>query len=265
MNYRPKTPVGSEWFFRGHPSMPLTVTSPSRWVCETARVLARMALKQALRAEFVPALRGAGFRGTFPTWRLVRDGHVAVVHVATAGEGSHGDFQVMTAVVSPAWWAWKHECPHVTIFGSESQSGKERFTDGVYQRLLRRGSIMPASKSWEWGWEWEMTSVEDATLIAADTTQSLVTTGIPKLLELMDPEVLLQAVTSGAIDEDLRLDRPGMKDMVLAALLSDVGGKDLERVCRRLDKWAGRAHSDLPLATATWARQRAAALSSPAP
>lgn len=245
--------------------LPVTVMSPSRWVCETARVSARNALKQALRAEFVPALRGAGFRGTFPTWRLVRDGHVAVVHVATEGEGSHGFFQVMTAVVSPAWWAWKHECPHVTIFGSESRSGKEQFTDGVYQRQLRRGSIMPASTSWEWEWEWEMTSVEDATLIAADMTQSLVTTGMPKLLELMDPEVLLQAVTSGAIDEDLRLDRLGMKDMILAALLSHVGGKDLERVCRRLDKWAGRAYSDLPLATATWARQRAAALSSPAP
>jgi hypothetical protein len=227
--------------------------------------LARVALKQALQTEFVAALRGAGFRGTFPTWRLVRDGHVAVVHVATEGEGSHGYFQVMTAVVSPAWWAWKHECPHVTIFGSESRSGKEHFTDGVYQRRLRRASIMPASKSWESEWEWEMTLVEDATLVVADMTQSLVSTGMPKLLELMDPEVLLQAVTSGAIDEDLRLDRPGMKDMILAALLSDVGGKDLEQVCRRLDKWAGRDYSDLPLATAAWARQRAAALGSPAP
>jgi hypothetical protein len=245
--------------------MPLPVMSPSPWLWETARVLARVALKQALQTEFVPALRGAGFRGTFPTWRLVRDGHVAVVHVATEGEGSHGYFQVMTAVVSPAWWAWKHECPHVTIFGSESRCGKEHFTDGVYQRRLRRASIMPASKSWESEWEWEMTLVEDATLVAADMTQSLVTTGMPKLLELMDPEVLLQAVKSGAIDEDLRLDRPGMKDMILAALLSDVGGKDLEQVCRRLDKWAGRDYSDLPLATATWARQRAAALGSPAP
>ncbi len=241
--------------------------SPSHWLCQTARVVARIALKQSLQTEFVPALRGAGFRGTFPTWRLARDGHVAVVDVASGkyDEGSRGAFQVMTSVVSPAWWAWKHECPHVTIFGSESRSGKERFTDGLYQGQLRRTAIMPSSKSWESEWEWETTSVEDATLVAADMTQSLVTTGMPKLLELMDPEVLLQAVKSGAIDEDLRLDRPGMKDMILAALLSDIGGEDLEQVCRRLDEWARRDYSDLPLATAAWARQRAAAVGSPAP
>jgi hypothetical protein len=56
--------------------------------------------------------------------------------------------------------------------------------------------------------------------------------------------------------------RPGMKDMMLAALLSDVGGKDLEEVCRRLDEFAGHDYSDLPLATAASAWQRAATLGS---
>lgn len=98
-------------------------------------MLARLALKHALQSEFVPALRAAGFRGTFPTWRLVRDGHVAVVHVHSGqyNEGSRADFEVMMSVVSPAWWAWMHECAHETIWGSSSRSGREHFTDGLYQ------------------------------------------------------------------------------------------------------------------------------------
>lgn len=105
-----------------------------------------------------------------------------------------------------------------------------------------------------------MTSVDGATTLAAEMTQSLVTTGLPRLLKLTNPEVLLQSLRSGAIDEDSRaMDRPGMKDMMVAALLSDPGGPDLEEVCRRLDEFAGRDYSDLPLATAAWARHRAGA------
>lgn len=49
------------------------------------------------------------------------------------------------------------------------------------------------------------------------------------MLGLMGPARMLAAVQSGSIDETSPIfDRPGMRDIVLAVLLTDVGGPELD-------------------------------------
>jgi hypothetical protein len=112
-------------------------------------VPARDALKTALRTDVVPVLRTAGFRGTFPTWRLERHGDVALVNVQASkyDVGVHGDFFVNLSVVPPSWWAWTHECAAQTMWGSNSQEGHAREWDGLY-----RGAARPVGETRLQGW-----------------------------------------------------------------------------------------------------------------
>lgn len=208
----------------------------------------------------MPTLRAVGFTGTYPTWRLERGGDVAVVNIQSGqyNEGTHGTFYGNLAVVPPSWWAWTHECAPDTFWGSASKPGRAHDWDGLYRGRLRRPGKRKDDSS---AWTWTVDSPGQARAAASEMTAALNDGGLSGVLELMGPGRMLAAVRSGAIDESSPvLDRPGMRDVVLAVLLTDVGGPELDDVCRRLDQWAGREFSELPLATASWARRRAASI-----
>lgn len=212
-------------------------------------------MKTAVKEDLVPTLKAVGFKGTYPTWRLERHGDVAVVNIQSGqyNEGTHGTFYGNLAVVPPSWWAWTHECAPDTFWGSASKPGRAHDWDGLYRgRLLRPGKRKDDPS------EWTVDSPAQARAVATEMTAALNGGGLSEVLELMGPGRMLAAVQSGAIDETSPiLDRPGMRDIVLAVLLTDVGGPELDDVCRRLDQWAGRDFSELPLTTASWARRRA--------
>ncbi|MFC7487909.1 DUF4304 domain-containing protein [Knoellia sp. CPCC 206453] len=221
-------------------------------------MLAKDALKSAVKGNVVPTLRAAGFKGTYPTWRLERDGDTAVVNIQSGqyNEGTHGTFYVNLSVVPPSWWAWTHECAPDSPWGSSSQPGRAHDWDGLYRgRLMRPGQHNDDSS------EWTVNSPEQARAASAEMAAALNDVGMAEMLELMGPGRMLSALRSGAIDATSPvLDRPGMRDIVLAVLLTDVGGPELDEVCQRLDQRAGRDYSELPLATASWARRRAASI-----
>jgi hypothetical protein len=216
-------------------------------------------MRTALRTNVVPVLRRAGFRGTFPTWRLERHGDVAVVNVQSGqyNEGTHGEFYVNLSVVPPSWWAWTHECAAQTMWGSDSKDGNAKESDGLYRgRLARLGGR--GSKAFEW----TVDSAEQAKTVSAAMARALEDGSLETMLDLMGPGRMLSAVRSGRIDRETPVqDRAGMRDMVEAVLLTEMGGPELEEVCQRLDQFAGRDFSDLPLATASWARNRARSMS----
>ncbi|MFC7488129.1 DUF4304 domain-containing protein [Knoellia sp. CPCC 206453] len=221
-------------------------------------MLARDALKLAVKANVVPTLRAAGFKGTYPTWRLEHDGDTAVVSIQSGqyNEGTYGSFYVSLSVVPPCWWVWTHECAQETPWGSSSKPGRALPWDGLY-----RGLLIPPGKRNHDSTEWTVDSLAQARAASAEMTAALQDVGIRTMLGLMGPGRMLTALRSGAIDATSPvLDRPGMRDVVLAVLLTDVGGPELDKVCRRLDQWAGREFSELPLTTASWARRRAASI-----
>lgn len=108
-------------------------------------------MKSAVRDNMVPTLKAAGFKGTYPTWRLEREGDVAVVNIQSGqyNEGTQGTFYVNLAVVPPSWWAWTHECAPDTFWGSASKPGRAHDWDGLYRgRLLRPGKRRGPSAKW---------------------------------------------------------------------------------------------------------------------
>lgn len=226
--------------------------------CHNPLVLAKDALKSAVKDGFVPTLRAAGFKGTYPTWRLERDGDTAVVNIQSGryNEGTHGTFYVNLSVVPPSWWAWTHECAPDSPWGSSSQPGRAHDWDGLYRgRLMSPGKLIGGPP------QWTVDSPAHARAASAEMTAALNDVGMAEMLELMGPGRMLSALRSGAIDATSPVgDRAGMRDIVFAVLLTDVGGPELNDVCQRLDQWAGRHFSELPLATASWARRRAASI-----
>ncbi|MDF2091605.1 DUF4304 domain-containing protein [Knoellia sp. 3-2P3] len=225
-------------------------------------MLAKEALKGALRTEFGPLLRSLGFRGAFPTWRLQQGDDVAVVDIQPGryNEGDFGDFYVNLAIVPAAWWAWTHECAGDTPWGSDSPKGRAREWDGLY-----RARSAPDDGQGRSDAGWPLDGVEEAATVAARMTSAL-PGALDPLLELLRPGRLLDAMHSGLIDDQTPLnDRPGMRDIVRAVLLTEVGGTELQEACQRLDSWAGHDFAELPLATASWARRRGASLGGSAP
>lgn len=217
-------------------------------------MLANKALREAVKSSVAPALRDAGFRGTYPTWRYERDGDVAVVNIRgdKFNEDTYGRFLVNIAMVPSAWWAWSHECARDhPVLGSTSQEGKAQEWDGMYRSI-----VAPTTKRGDE--HWEVRSTTDAATVATLMTEALLEDGLPRLMDLMGTARTLQAVRSGRMDGHSFVDdRFGGRDLMLAVLLSQVGGYELDEVCRRLDALPGRASSDLAHRTATWARERA--------
>jgi hypothetical protein len=225
---------------------------------------ARDALKVALREYVAPILRAAGFRGSYPTWRRAEpSGDVAIVNVQPSvyNEGDFGEFYVNLAVVPAPWWMWQQECLS-KISPLEAAPGKQPMEyNGLYRaRLAPRGTRTPGT------YQWVVDSVDGASRTAAAMAAALEEQGLPALQEFLTPGRMLEAVRSGHLEREAPavFDRPGMKDVVMAVLLSEVGGRKLGAVCERLDRFDGaegwRAVSG---ATAAWARNRAAITSTP--
>ena len=215
-------------------------------------MLARDALKVAARTELVPMLRSYGFRGSFPTWRLQRGDDCAVVEIQAGqhNEGESGQFYLKLALVPGVWWDWTHECASLTPWGSASKAGKVREWDGLY-----RADLAPTGEGQD-VIPWTVVSEGQAAAVAVNMT-AMLRVVLDATLDLLRPSELLAALESGAIDDQTPVnDRPGMPDIVRAVLLSDVGGPELDAVCQRLNSFAGQDFAELPLATATWARQR---------
>jgi hypothetical protein len=77
------------------------------------------------------------------------------------------------------------------------------------------------------------------------------------LQPLLRPGAFLRAVESGTIDEDSPLkDRPDMRQLVRAVLLSDVGGALLKQTCDELESLSAENAWELGSRTAEWARNR---------
>lgn len=211
---------------------------------------ARDVLREAVAVDFVPFIRSVGFTGTFPTWRLRRDGDVGVVELwgDKYNEGPYGQFFLSVAVVPPAWWAWTHECAADHPRGSTSREGREREWDGLYRALLTPSRVRGAEA-------WEVDSVAGAKVAAAGMTEAMRISGLPSLLALMGPGRMLAALRTGGIDDSTPVrDQPGMRELVEAVLLTDIGGLALEGACRRLDNLAKQPYGDIYAATAAWAR-----------
>ncbi|WP_252975700.1 DUF4304 domain-containing protein [Janibacter melonis] len=241
---------------------------------------AKDALKQALREEFVPTLRAAGFKGTYPTWRLPAGDAVAVVSIFAGqyNEGTYGTFDVMMAVVTPAWSEWQADDVS-SLWGSVTkrgerhplralpQPGREHYWDGLARLTL---TPLTPTKSL---YDWMIDSVEDAQTVARQMTEALNAGQLANLLRLTDPDELLADLTTIANLSPGKVhsygwewDRgPHMALVAHAVLLSDYGGPELEAACQRLEQWKDPDPkiTTRPLfvpETAQWARDRTARL-----
>ncbi|WP_163562473.1 DUF4304 domain-containing protein [Janibacter melonis] len=229
---------------------------------------ARDALKQALREEFVPTLRAAGFKGTYPTWRLPAGDAVAVVSIYAGqyNEGTYGTFDVMMAVVTPAWSEWQADDVS-GIWGSPTKPGRERYWDGIARLTLT--PLTPTNSLYDW----MINSVKDAQTVAHQMTQALNAGQLANLLRLTNPDELLADLTTIANLPPGKVHTygwqwdygPHMALVAHAVLLSDHGGPELEAACQRLEQWkdpdpARTQRPSLLPETAQWARDRAARL-----
>lgn len=215
-------------------------------------MVAKDALRQAVKTDLGPFLRAVGFVGTFPVWRLHREGDIAVVEVWADkyNEGTYGQFYLTVAVVPPAWWAWTHECAVDHPRGSTSREGRAREWDGLYCALLAPPGPGPREA-------WEVDSVARAMEVSAGMTDAIRGRGLPSMLELMGPGRMLAALRAGRIDDTTPVrDRPGMRELVEAVLLTEVGGAELEQACLRLDALAEEPYPEIFAATAALARRR---------
>jgi hypothetical protein len=225
---------------------------------------ARDALKVSLRENFAPTLRAAGFRGTYPTWRRTEpSGDVAIVNVQPSvyNEGDLGEFYVNLAVVPAPWWIWQKECLS-RISPLEAAPGKLPMEyNGLYRaRLAPKGTRTPGT------YQWVVDSVDGTSRTAAAMAAALEAQGLPALQDFLTPGKMLEAVRSGHLEREAPavVDRPGMKDVVMAVLLSEVGGRELDAVCERLDRFDGaEGWREVSVATVAWAKDRAAITSTP--
>lgn len=217
-------------------------------------MLARDAMKAAITVDFVPLLREAGFKGTYPTWRLTKGDDVLVVRLVIGGypEGTYAEFSVLLAVVPHSWWAWTHDEATNGLFASTSKPGRDQAHDGFSFVLDPRGEV------WDSDHAWKVNSPADAKGVSAQMTAALSEHGLEQLVELTETGRLLELYGSGsrplvssvagAIWED---------DVVQAVLLTDIGGPELRDVCQRLEQYDPREESSAtPLHTAAWCRKR---------
>jgi hypothetical protein len=219
---------------------------------------ARDGLQVALREHAVPVLQAAGFSGTYPTWRRADpSGDMAIVNVQSSPYNEHDfeEFYLNLAVVPKPWWIWTREC-YSRVSPLAGTPGKQpNESHGLYrQRLAPNGTRTPGTYSWA------VDSAEDARRIAATMAASLEQRGLPALGEFLDRAHMLEAVRSGLLERECPevFDRPGMTDVILGVLLSDVGGPELDAVCDRLDRFDGAVGwREVSTATAAWARTRA--------
>ncbi|MGG5258672.1 DUF4304 domain-containing protein [Phycicoccus avicenniae] len=214
-------------------------------------MLARDALRQAVKTTLAPALRAQGFRGTYPTWRLQREGDVVLVNLFgnKFNEGPYGDFALSIGVVPAAWWAWSHECAQGDIlFESESRPGKEQPWDCLYSTAVRpRGRRE----------QWPVDANQDVTGVGEAMTAAALR-ALPAVLELTGPGQLAAAIQAGkAALTGASSAISGGPEMSLAVLLSDIGGAELVAACTTLESVAEHSTSPMPRRTLPWVRRRA--------
>ncbi len=214
-------------------------------------MLARDALRQAVKTTLAPALRGNGFRGTYPTWRLQHEGDVVLVNLngSKFNEGTYGDFLLTVGVVPAAWWAWSHECAQgSSVFESESRPGKEQPWDCLYSRVVRpRGRRE----------QWPVDADQDFTAVGEAMTAAVLR-ALPSVLALTGPGQLAAAMEAGKVQlSSLAGGIPGGREMALAVLLSDVGGERLDAACASLEAAAKDSPSPMPRRTLPWVQRRA--------
>lgn len=214
-------------------------------------MLARDALRQAVKTTLAPALRARGFRGTYPTWRLQREGDVVLVNLfgSQFNEGPYGDFLLTIGVVPAAWWSWSHECAvgH-SLFESGSRPGKEQPWDCLSSKIVRpRGRRE----------QWPVDADQDVTAVAEAMTAAALR-ALPAALALTGPGRLAAAVEADKVRlTSLAAGIPGGQEMALAVLLSDLGGARLVAACAALEKAAEHSPSPMPRRTLPWVRHRA--------
>ena len=152
---------------------------------------AKDALKQALREEFVPALRAAGFKGTYPTWRLQVGDTTAVVTILAGqyNEGTYGTFEGAMSVVTPAWKEWL-ESEFSGGWYEPRKPGREQYWDGI-----ARLALTPLNRSGGRS-GWTIDSVDDAKIVARQMTEALNAGQLANLLRLTDPAELLADLTT---------------------------------------------------------------------
>lgn len=214
-------------------------------------MLARDALRQAVKTTLAPALRANGFRGTYPTWRLEREGDVVVVNLfgSKFNEGPYGDFLLTVGVVPASWWAWSHECAQgSSAFESESRPGKEQPWDCLSSKIVRpRGRRE----------QWPVDADQDVTAVAEAMTAAALR-ALPAALALTGPGRLAAAVEADKVRlTSLAAGIPGGQEMALAVLLSDLGGARLTAACAALEKAAEDSPSPMPRRTLPWVLHRA--------
>ncbi|WP_163562476.1 DUF4304 domain-containing protein [Janibacter melonis] len=229
---------------------------------------ARDSLKQALRDDFVPTLRAAGFKGTYPTWRLHTGDTVAVVTVLAGqyNEGTYGTFEVMMSVVTPAYKEWL-EAKYLRHGWKPRKPGREQVWDGI-----ARMTLTPLNPR-DGRHDWTIDSVADAQTAARQMTETLNADQLANLLRLTDPAELLTdltAITNLPLTK-FRDNRwhwdTGRPDALIAhaVLLSDHGGPEFDAACERLERWENPDPHLTGLTrhvadAAQWARARAARL-----
>jgi hypothetical protein len=224
-------------------------------------MLARDALTAAFRDAVVPLLRAAGFKGTYPTWRRAEEsGDVAIVNLQAGSynESGFGEFYVNLAAVPEPWWAWQSECYAVVSPLAGEIGNVPAEYNGLYRsRLAPRGTRTAGTH------RWTVTSTDGARDAAADIAAALVASGLPTLTTYLDRGRLLDALRTGQLEqESAAFDRPGMRDVALAVLLSDIGGPELDLVCDRLTRFRGApGWQNVSTATAAWATDRASSRS----
>ncbi|WP_191563197.1 DUF4304 domain-containing protein [Janibacter melonis] len=223
---------------------------------------ARDALKQALREEFVPTLRAAGFKGTYPTWRLQVGDTTAVVTILAGqyNEGTYGTFEGAMSVVTPAWKEWL-ESEFSGGWYEPRKPGREQYWDGI-----ARLALTPLNRSGGRS-GWTIDSVDDAKIVARQMTEALNAGQLANLLRLTDHAELLAdlaTITSSPPfakfhDNGWHWDA-GYPDALIAhaVQLSDHGGPEFEAACQRLERWGNPRPKAIN--AAQWARGRAARL-----
>lgn len=225
-------------------------------------------MKQALRDDFVPTLRAAGFKGTYPTWRLHTGDTVAVVTILAGqyNEDTYGTFEVMMSVVTPAYKEWLED-ENRRHGWKPRKPGREQVWDGIARMTL--SPLNPRDGRHDW----TIDSVADAHTAARQMTEALNAGQLANLLRLTDPAELLADLTTIANlpPTKFRYNRwhwdtgPEAALIAHAVLLSDYGGTEFDAACERLERW----ENPVPHLTglnrrvanaAQWARERAARL-----
>ncbi|MFY0407045.1 DUF4304 domain-containing protein [Solicola sp. PLA-1-18] len=134
------------------------------------------ALREGVKAELAPMLRGHGFRGTLPTWRLRNDaGDWAIVNLQSSQWNSaDGLTLVLNIAVAPAaWLRWLKDPGRA--------ASRPTASDGVYQERLYPTGAADDDDVW-----WSVTSEGGAVAAVRDMTERLRVEGVPRLVRLLD-------------------------------------------------------------------------------